>query len=179
MKLMNEFYNLYTPVKPEGQAQGCILWRSMVTNPLGVDNPVSMWAITIIMLAYSYCTAYTRMTMSESSPLCEQRRITFNDDGQRVPLARPVLQRHITFACAGCYQLHAHHRPGIITPTCCRYQFTSPERMIAWLAKADCTHITFAQRYYTIESKGIRRKWNRVVGSKTNSIPVNQPRRTS
>ena len=47
--------------------------------------------IIIIMLAYLYCAAYTRMTMYESSPLCEQRRITFNDDGQRVQLARPEL----------------------------------------------------------------------------------------
>ena len=29
------------------------------------------------MLAYLYCAAYTRMTMNESSPPCEQRRITF------------------------------------------------------------------------------------------------------
>ena len=43
--------------------------------------------IKIIMLAYFYCAAYTRMTMYESSPPCEQRRITFNDDGQRVQLA--------------------------------------------------------------------------------------------
>ena len=43
------------------------------------------------MLAYFYCAAYTRMTMNESSPPCEQRRITFNDDGQRVQLARHEL----------------------------------------------------------------------------------------
>ena len=43
------------------------------------------------MLAYFYCAAYTRMTMHESSSPCEQRRITFNDDGQRVQLARPEL----------------------------------------------------------------------------------------
>ena len=64
MKLMNEFFNLYTPVKPEGQAEVYILWRSMVTNPLGVDSPVWMWAIIIILLAYLYCTAYTRMTIN-------------------------------------------------------------------------------------------------------------------
>ena len=45
----------------------------------------------IIMLVYLYCAAYTRMTMNESSPPCEQRHITFNDDGQRVQLARPEL----------------------------------------------------------------------------------------
>ena len=43
------------------------------------------------MLAYLYCAAYTRMTMNESSPSCEQRRITFNDDVQRVQFARPEL----------------------------------------------------------------------------------------
>ena len=47
MKLMNELYNLYTLVKPEGQAQWCILWRSMVTNPLIVESPVRMWEIII------------------------------------------------------------------------------------------------------------------------------------
>ena len=47
--------------------------------------------IIIIMLGPLYCAAYTRMTMNESSPPCEQRRITFNDDGQRVQLARPEL----------------------------------------------------------------------------------------
>ena len=29
---------------------------------------------------------------------------------------------------------------------------------IAWLAKAECTHITFAQDYYTTESKDTGRK---------------------
>ena len=47
MKLMNELYTLYTPVKPEGQAQRCILWRSMVTNPPMVESPVRMWEIII------------------------------------------------------------------------------------------------------------------------------------
>ena len=28
----------------------------------------------------------------------------------------PSYQPHITFACTGCYQLHHHHRLGIITP---------------------------------------------------------------
>ena len=41
-KRMHELYNLYRipPVKPEGQAQGCILMRSTVINPLGNDSPV-------------------------------------------------------------------------------------------------------------------------------------------
>ena len=42
------------------------------------------------MLAYLYCAAYTRMKMNESSPPCEQRRITFNDNGQRVQSPRPT-----------------------------------------------------------------------------------------
>ena len=40
------------------------------------------------MLAYLYCAVYTRMTMNESSPPCEQRHITFNDYGKIVQLAR-------------------------------------------------------------------------------------------
>ena len=38
---MNEFnFITYTnPLKPEAQAQGCILRRSMVFNPLGDDSP--------------------------------------------------------------------------------------------------------------------------------------------
>ena len=130
MKLMNEFYNLYTPVKPEDQAQECILWRSMVTNPLGVDSPIRMWAIIIIMLAYLYCTAYTRMTMNESSPLCEQGHIIFNGDGQRVQLARPELSAP-HYICM--YRLlpttppspSRHYYPRLIGGT----KFTDPERM--------------------------------------------------
>ena len=34
----------------------------------------------------------------------------------------------------------------------------TPKGWIAWLAKADFTHITFAQGYYTIESKDTGRK---------------------
>ena len=44
-----------------------------------------------MMLAYLYCAAYNRMTMNESSPPCEQRHITFNDDEQREQFARPKL----------------------------------------------------------------------------------------
>ena len=47
MKLMNELYNLYTPVKLEGQAQWCILWRSMANNTLMIESPVRMWEIII------------------------------------------------------------------------------------------------------------------------------------
>ena len=34
------FITYISPVKPEGQAQGCILRRSMVINPLGNDSHV-------------------------------------------------------------------------------------------------------------------------------------------
>ena len=42
---MNERMNCITyipPMKPEGQAQGCILRRSMAINPLGDDSPIRM-----------------------------------------------------------------------------------------------------------------------------------------
>ena len=73
--------------------------------------------IILIMLASLYCAAYTRMTMNESFPPCEQRRITFNDDGQRVQLVRPrvtsaTLHLHIQAAT----NYIPHHRLGIITP---------------------------------------------------------------
>ena len=88
----------------------------------------------------------------------------------------PSYQRHITFACTGCYQLHPssssrHYYPRPITGI----NLLTPER---WIAKANFMHITFAQGYYTIEFKGTRRKWIQVVGSKTKSIPMNQPCRT-
>ena len=115
--------------------------------------------IIIMMLAYLYCAAYTRMTMNESSIPCEQRRITFNDDGQRVKLARPELPAP-HYICM--YRLLSttptssarHYYSQLIAGT----NLPTPKGWIAWLAKADCTHTTFAQGYYTIESKGTRRK---------------------
>ena len=109
-----------------------------------------------IMLAYLYCAACTRMTMNESSSPCEQRRIIFNDDGQRVQLARPespaphynCMYRLLPSSSCG------HYYPRLIAGT----NLPTPKGWIAWLAKADCTHITFGQGYYTIESKGTRRK---------------------
>ena len=111
------------------------------------------------MLAYLYCAAYTRITMNESSQPCEQRRITFNDDGQRVRLARPELPAP-HYICM--YRLlpttppspSRHYYPRLIAGT----NLPTPKGWIAWLAKTDCTHIIFAQGYYTIESKGTRRK---------------------
>ena len=115
--------------------------------------------IIIIMLAYLYCAAYTRMTMNESSPSSEQRRITFNNDEQRVQLARPDLPA-LHYICM--YRLlpttppspSRHYYPRLIACT----NLPIPKGWIAWLAKADFTHITFAQGYYTIESKGTKRK---------------------
>ena len=39
-----------SPMKPEGQAQGSILWQSMVFNPLGNDSPARMWAIIPLLV---------------------------------------------------------------------------------------------------------------------------------
>ena len=104
------------------------------------------------MPAYLYCAAYIRMTMNESSPHCEQRRIKFNDDGQRVQSARPELPAP-HYICM--YRLlpttppspSRHYYPRLIAGT----NLPTPKGWIAWLAKADCTHITFSKDYYTIE----------------------------
>ena len=51
--IMNDWMNFITyipPVKPKGQAQGCILWRWRVINLLGDDSPVRMCAIIQIQL---------------------------------------------------------------------------------------------------------------------------------
>ena len=49
---LNEFYNLYPAIKPEGQAQGCILRQSMMYDgyPLGDDSPVKIWAIITLLV---------------------------------------------------------------------------------------------------------------------------------
>ena len=103
--------------------------------------------------------------MNESSPPCEQRCITFNDDEQRVQLARPELPAP-PYICM--YRLlpttppspSRHYYPRLIAGA----NLPTPKGWIAWLAKADCTHITFAQGYYTIESKGTRRNEPRLSG---------------
>ena len=123
------------------------------------NHPLLIIMIIIIMLAYLYYAADTRMTMNESSPPCEQRRITFNDDGQRMQLAQPELAAP-HYICM--YRLlpttppapSKHYYARLIAVT----NSLTPNGWIAWLAMADCTHITFAQGYYTIESKGTRRK---------------------
>ena len=98
------------------------------------------------MLAYLYCATYTRMTMNESSLPCEQRRNTFDDDGERVQLARPELPvPH--YICmyrllpTTSPSLSRHYYLRLIAGT----NLPTPKGRIAWLAKADCTHITIAQ----------------------------------
>ena len=126
-----------------------------------VCSCISKWVdgyVIIIMLAYLYCAAYTRMTINESPPR-EQRRITFNDDGQRVQLALPELPAP-HYICM--YRLLPTTHPSPSRHYYLRLiagaNLPTPKGWIAWLAKADCKHITFAQGYYTIESKGTRRK---------------------
>ena len=102
----------------------------------------TLLVLIIIRLAYLYCAAYTRMTMNESSPPCEQRRITINDDEQRVQLVRPELSTP-HYICM--YRLlqttppspSRHYYPRLIAGT----NLPTPLRWIAWLAKADCTHV--------------------------------------
>ena len=122
--------------------------------------PIKLLIRMIIMLAYLYCAAYTRKTMNESSPPCEQRRIIFNDYGQcavgSTRVTSATLHLHVQ---AATLPLHApspsrHYHLRLIAGT----NLPTPKGWIAWLAKADCTHITIAQGYYTIESKGTRRK---------------------
>ena len=102
--------------------------------------------IIIIMLVYLYCAAYTRMTMNELSPPCEQRHITFNDDEQRVQLAGPELPAP-HYICM--YRLlpttppspSRHYYPRLIAGT----NLPTPKGWIAWLAKADYMHITLSK----------------------------------
>ena len=108
----------------------------------------------------------------------------FNDDGRECSWLNPTYQRHITLAAVqqvqaatnstatatnstastGCYLYRLlpttppspsrHYYPRLIAGT----NLPTPKGWIAWLAKANCSHITFAQGYYTIESKGTGRK---------------------
>ena len=99
----------------------------------------------------------------------------FNDDGRECSRLDPTYQHHITFACTGCYQLHPHHRlrhyyPRLIAGT----NLPTSKGWIAWLVKAECTHITFAQGYYTIESKDTWRKWTHVYRVQ-DQLSANEP----
>ena len=176
----NSFKMSITRSIVQGSGLGRFLFIIYILDlrPLSVVN--LMYADDlIIMPAFLYCAAYTRMTMNGSSPLSEQRRISFNDDGQTVQLAWPELPAP-HYICM--YRLlpttppspSRHYYLRLISGT----NLPTPKGWIAWLAKADFKQITFAQGYYTIGFKGTRRKWTQVVGSKTNSIPVNQLRHT-
>ena len=130
-------------------------------------NPV-VKVLIIIMIAYLYCAAYTQMTMYESSPPCEQRRITFNDDGQRVQLARPELQAP-HYICM--YRLlpttppspSRHYYPRLIASTFYR----PPKGWIAWLAKADYTHITIPKVITQLTPKAPEGNEPRLSGSRS------------
>ena len=65
----------------------------------------------------------------------------------------PSYERHITFACTGCYLLHPHHRLEIFTRLIVDANLPTSKVWIAWLAMADCTHITFSQGYYKLNPK--------------------------
>ena len=98
-----------------------------------------------------------------------------NDDGRECSRHDPTYQRHITFACKGCYQLHHHHRlrqyyPRLIAGT----NLPTSKGWKAWLAKAECTHIAFTQDYYTIESKDTGRKWTQVYRVQ-DQLSANEP----
>ena len=71
----------------------------------------------------------------------------------------PSYQRHITFACTGCYQLHPHHRLSIITPDLSPVPIYQLERMNNLVSQEleHNVHIIVVQSYYTIESKGFGR----------------------
>ena len=84
------------------------------------------------MLAYLYCAAYTQMTMNESSPPCEQRRITFNDDGQSGSTRVTSATLHLHVQAATNYTHIAVQ--ALLPPTYCRYQFTDPERMDSFVS---------------------------------------------
>ena len=79
----------------------------------------------------------------------------------------PRYQRHITFACTGCYQLYHHHRlrhyyPRPIADT----NLPTPKGWISLVSKGRLYGHTFAQGYYTIESKGTGWNVTRLSGSR-------------
>ena len=65
-----------------------------------------------------------------------------------------TLHLHVQAATNHTPSLSRHYYPRLIAGT----NLPTPKGWIAWLAKADCTHITFAKGYYTIESKSTGRK---------------------
>ena len=77
--------------------------------------------VIIIMLAYLYCAAYTRMTMHESSPPREQRRITFNDDADSTVgstrVTSAALHFHVQAATNYTPSPSRHYYPWLIAGT--------------------------------------------------------------
>ena len=63
-----------------------------------------------------------------------------------------------------------HYYPRLIAGT----NLPKSKGWIAWLAKAECTHITFAQDYYTIESKENVRKWTQIYRVQ-DQLSANEP----
>ena len=63
-----------------------------------------------------------------------------------------------------------HYYPRLIAGT----NLPTSKGWIAWLVKAECTHITFAQDYYTIESKDTRRKRTQVYRVQ-DQLSANEP----
>ena len=117
------------------------------------------------MLGYLYCAAFTRMTMNESSLPCGQRRITFNDGEQRLQLARPELPTpHYICMCRLLPTTppspSMHYYPRLIAGA----NLPTPKGWIAWLAMADCTHITFVKVITQLNPKAPERNEPRLSG---------------
>ena len=64
----------------------------------------------------------------------------------------------------------SHYYPRLIAGT----NLPTPKGWIAWLTKADCTHITFAQVYYTIEIQRHQKEMN--AGCRVqDQLNINEP----
>ena len=70
------------------------------------------------------------MTMNESSPPCEERLITFNDDGQRGAVGSTrVTSATLRFREQAATNYTSITVDALLPPTYCQYQFTDSERM--------------------------------------------------
>ena len=104
------------------------------------------------MLAYLYCAAYIRIQCTSHHHPVNRGALHLTMMGRECSWLDPSYQRHIAFACTGCYQLHPHHRlrhyfHRLIAGT----NLPTPKGLITWLAKADCTYTTFAQLHNWIQ----------------------------
>ena len=82
----------------------------------GLDIGNVKYIIIIIMLAYLYCAAYTRMPMNHHHHPVNRGALHFSDDGQRMQLARPELPAPHYICMYRLLPTTPHHRLGIITP---------------------------------------------------------------